>query len=137
MTTTTDISSDLREFIDNLHQKINGHATKGDTEPFLELWSHGPDASIMAAVGGYHVGFGEVSKLLLWVSARMRVNTYTFETLTAHEADELAASVSLEHLTSAEGQKTTLRSTHVYRREDGAWKLLHRHAEELTDVREM
>jgi hypothetical protein len=26
----------------------------------------------MAAVGGYHVGFDEVSKLLRWVSERLR-----------------------------------------------------------------
>ena len=136
-TTTTDISTDLKRFIDDLHERIRGHATRGDTEPFLELWSHGPDASIMAAVGGYHVGFEELSKLLRWVSARLRVDAYTFETLTAHEAAELASSVALEHLTSAEGQETTLRTTHVYRREHGGWKLLHRHAEELTPVHEM
>jgi ketosteroid isomerase-like protein len=137
VSSTTSISADLREFIDDLHEKIKGHATRGDTQPFLELWSHTPDASIMAAVGGYHVGFDEVSKLLRWVSQRLKFDTYSFEPLTTQAEADLAASVVLEHLSNpTEGQEMTLRVTHVYRREDGAWKLLHRHAEALTPVDE-
>ena len=135
MPTGTEISAELREFIDDLHEKLRGHATRGATEPFLERWSHAPDASIMAAVGGYHVGFDEVSKLLRWVSTQLAFDTYTVETLTVHEDGDLAAGVALEHLTAQPaGQETTLRTTHVYRREDSGWKLLHRHAEALTPV---
>ena len=137
MSTSTPVSPDLREFIDDLHEKLKGHATRSDTEPFLELWSHTPDASIMAAVGGYHVGYDEVSKLLRWVSQRLRFDTYTAETLRTHAGDHLAASVELEHFTNlAEGQEMTLRVTHVYRKDGGSWKLLHRHAEMLTPVDE-
>lgn len=137
MPTTQSISADLREFIDDLHEKIKGHATRGDTEPFLELWSHTPDASIMAAVGGYRMGFDEVSKLLRWVSQRLRSDTYTFQSLATQADGDLAASTGLERLTnSADGQEMTLRVTHLYRKEAGAWKLLHRHAEALTPVDE-
>jgi ketosteroid isomerase-like protein len=137
VSTTTPASADLQEFIDDLHEKIKGHATRSDTEPFLELWSHSPDASIMAAVGGYHVGFDEVGKLLRWVSERLSFDTYTAETLSTHAGDDLAASVELEHFTNlAEGQEMTLRVTHLYRTEGAGWKLLHRHAETLTPVDE-
>ena len=135
MSTTTEVSADLQAFMDDLHEKVKGHATRSDTEPFLELWSHTPDASIMAAVGGYHVGFEEVSKLLRWVSASLHFDTYSFETLTTHAGTDLAISVELEHFTNlSEGQEMTLRTTHVYRLENGKWKLLHRHSEMLTPV---
>ena len=138
MPTTIEIPADLQEFIDDLHDKVKGHATRSDTGPFLELWSHQPDASIMAAVGGYHVGFDEVSKLLLWVSEKLTFDTYQAETLTAHADKDLATSVELEHFTNrAENQEMTLRTTHVYRRENGSWKLLHRHAEALTPVADL
>ena len=119
--------------MNDLHDKIKGHATRGDTEPFLELWSHSPDASIMAAVGGYHVGFDEVSKLLRWVSERLRSDAYSARTLMTYASGDLGASVELEdYAGSVEGM--ALRVTHVYRKEDGSWKLLHRHAERLTPV---
>jgi ketosteroid isomerase-like protein len=137
MQATTVIPADLQEFMDDVHAKVKGHATRKETEAFLELWSPSPDASIMAAVGGYCVGFDEVSKLLRWVSEQLTFDTYQFETLTVHADQVLATSVGLEHLASAgEGQHTTLRTTHVYRREDPGWKLLHRHAEPLTPIDE-
>jgi ketosteroid isomerase-like protein len=137
MQTTTQVSADLQAFTDDLHGKLEGHATRSDTEPFLDLWSHSPDASIMAAVGGYHVGFDEVSKLLRWVSQRLRSDTYSAQTLTTQDGDDLAASVELERYTGLpDGNEMTLRVTHVYRKEDGHWKLLHRHAEPLTPVDE-
>lgn len=137
MSTTTSVSADLQKFVDDLHDKIRGHATRSDTEPFLDLWSHSPDASIMAAVGGYHLGFNEVGKLLRWVSQRVTFDTYDAQTLRARDGVDLAASVELEHYTkSADEQDLTLRVTHVYRKEAGSWKLLHRHAEPLTPVDE-
>lgn len=137
MSMTSSVPADLQEFMDQLHGMVEGHATRRDTEPFLELWSHSPDTSIMAAVGGYHVGFDEVSRLLRWVSLRMVFDTYEAETLTTHVGDGLAASVELEHFTRTKDDlRMTLRTTHVYRREDDGWKLLHRHAEPLTPVDE-
>ena len=137
MPTSTSVSAHLQTFIDDLHDKLQGHATRSDTEPFLALWSHSADASIMAAVGGYHVGFDEVSKLLRWVSQRLRSDTYSARTLLTHNGADLAASVELENYTSSgDGPEMTLRVTHIYRKEDGGWKLLHRHAEQLTPVNE-
>ena len=135
MSTLTEVPADLQTYMDNLHEKLRGHATRSDTPPFLELWSHAADASIMAAVGGYHVGYDKVSELLLWVSTQLSFETYEPEILTACADGDLATSVSLEHFTKDAGAtEMTLRTTHVYRREDGEWKLLHRHAEALTPV---
>ena len=135
MSTLTEVPADLQAHMDNLHEKLRGHATRSDTHPFLELWSHTPDASIMAAVGGYHVGYDKVSELLLWVSTQLSFDTYEPEFLTAYADGNLATSVLLEHFTKDSGAtQMTLRTTHVFRKEAGEWKLLHRHAEALTPV---
>ena len=35
--------------------------TGGNPRPYLELWSHADDVSLMGGVGGYQVGIDEVS----------------------------------------------------------------------------
>jgi ketosteroid isomerase-like protein len=142
MTTTTTPATtpaDFQEFLDDLHRRLEGHATRSETEAFLQLWSHAPDASIMAAVGGYHVGYDEVAHLLTWVSERVTFDAFEPHVLIAEVRGDLAFSVALEDYTNTarEPQAVTLRATQVYRREDGAWRLVHRHAEALTPVAEL
>lgn len=142
MTTTTTpgtMPADFQEFLDDLHQRHEGHATRRETESFLQLWSHAPDASIMAAVGGHHVGYDRVAHLLTWVSERVAFDTFDPHVLIAQVRGDLAFTVALEDYTTSaeEPQAVTLRATQVYRREEGAWRLVHRHAEALTPVAEL
>lgn len=133
--TTTAVPADLQEFLVDLHEKLEGHATRNETEAFLQLWSHSPDASIMAAVGGHHIGYENVANLLTWVSARVTFDTFVPHVLIVRADGNLAFSVQLEDYTNlAADQLLTLRATHVYRREEGAWRLIHRHAEVLEPV---
>jgi hypothetical protein len=46
---------ELRAFVDRCHAAITKQS-QGSPEPFLELWSHADDVTIMAAIGGYQVG---------------------------------------------------------------------------------
>jgi ketosteroid isomerase-like protein len=134
-TKTTTTPADLQVFLDDLHEKLEGHATRSETDAFLQLWSHAPDASIMAAVGGYHIGYDRIADLLIWVSARMTFDSYTPRTLIVQAHGDFAFSVELEdYVNRAADQQITLRATQVYRREEGSWKLMHRHAEALTPV---
>ena len=63
----------LEAFIGRCHEAIT-QQSQGHPEPFLELWSRADDVSVMAAIGGYQVGFEQVSKLLTAAS-----KTQTFE----------------------------------------------------------
>ena len=54
---------ELRSFVDRCHAAITKQS-QGHPEPFLDLWSHAADVTIMAAIGGYQVGFDAVSELL-------------------------------------------------------------------------
>jgi ketosteroid isomerase-like protein len=57
---------------------------------------------------------------------------YDFEVVAAGASGDLAYTVGYEHnRVKVDGQPTTytLRVTHVYRREDGQWRIVHRHAD--------
>lgn len=57
---------------------------------------------------------------------------YEFEVIAAGASGDLAYTVGYEHnRVKVDGQPRTytLRVTHVYRREDGQWRIVHRHAD--------
>ena len=140
MTTKTSRGSagkaELEEFISRCHEALS-HQSQGRPEPFLELWSRADDVTIMAAIGGYHVGFEQVSGLLTAASQTQSFDAWSAENLVTTIGGDLAFSVELErYARTADGQEEemTLRATQIYRREDGAWKVIHRHGDVLTPV---
>ena len=139
---TTEIASGttrkagLEGFIARCHEAIR-QQSQGRPEPFLRLWSHADDVSIMAAIGGYQVGFEAVSTLLTLASKTQSFDTWSAENLVTTMNDDLAFSVELERYrreVDGEQEETTLRATQVYRREDSEWRVVHRHGDVLTQV---
>ena len=139
---TTDVSSGttgtarLEAFISRCHEAIR-HQSQGRPEPFLKLWSHADDVSIMAAIGGYEVGFDDVSTLLTLASKTQTFDTWSAENLVTTMSHDLAVSVELERYgrqVDGKDEEMTLRATQVYRREDGEWKVIHRQGDVLTQV---
>jgi ketosteroid isomerase-like protein len=138
MTTETSSGSTpkagIEEFITRCHEALR-QQSQGRPEPFLDLWSHADDVTIMAAVGGFQRGFEEVSNLLRWASKAQTFDSWSAENIVTIVLSDLAFSVELEHYgQQAEGKGMTLRATQVYRREDGEWKVIHRHGDVLTPV---
>lgn len=140
MTTETTNGSaaeaEVAEFITRCHEALV-HQSQGRPEPFLELWSHADDVTIMAAAGGYHVGFEQVSNLLHWASKAQKFDSWSSENIAITVVPGLAFSVELEHYAQqveGEDKGMTLRATQAYRREGGAWRVIHRHGDVLTPV---
>src|SRR5260221_13129153 len=50
-------------FIERCHDALRQH-TGGNPRPYLELWSHAEDVSLMGGVGGHPVGIDDVTALL-------------------------------------------------------------------------
>jgi ketosteroid isomerase-like protein len=126
----------LEEFISRCHEAVT-HQSQGRPEPFLELWSHADDVTIMAAIGGSHVGFEQVSSLLTAASKTQSFETWSAENIVTTVHGDLAFSVELERYgRTVDGKEEvmTLRATQIYRREDGDWKVIHRHGDVLTPV---
>jgi ketosteroid isomerase-like protein len=130
------VDSGLEDFIGRCHEAIT-QQSQGHPEPFLELWSKADDVSIMAAIGGYQVGFEEVSKLLTAASKTQSFESWSAENLITTVSDDLAFSVELEHYgrqVEGEEEEMTLRATQIYRREHGEWKVVHRHGDVLQPI---
>jgi ketosteroid isomerase-like protein len=107
---------------------------KGDPEPRLEMWSTGDPVTLFGALGVCKSGTDEVTQTSRWVASLFSNNTsYSFDLVTAGVSGDLAYTAGYErHTTSLDGgpvEPHTLRVTHVYRREDGEWKIVHRHGD--------
>jgi ketosteroid isomerase-like protein len=136
MTSQSSHETDLEEFITRCHDALT-QQSQGHPEPFLALWSQADDVSIMAAIGGYERGFKSVSALLTSASKTQHFDSWSAENIVTTAGDELGLSVELEHYArqgDGREEKLTLRATQVYRRENGVWKVIHRHGDVLTPV---
>jgi hypothetical protein len=62
------------EFLERCHDALRQH-TGGNPRPYLELWSHADDVSLMGGVGGHQVGIDEVSELLTAAAKTLNYET--------------------------------------------------------------
>jgi ketosteroid isomerase-like protein len=104
----------------------------GDVEPRLALWSHRDPVTLYGAkLSGS--GWTELERMFRevasWFSDSLE---FEFEVNAASASGDLAYTVGYErNKVQVEGRPRvyTLRVTHVYRREDGRWRIVHRHAD--------
>ena len=115
-------------------QQALSHLVEGQPEPFQALWSHADDVVLMGPFGGCERGWHQVSARLDRTAEVMRATDRTAENVVTVVGDGLAYTVDLEHMTRHVGDRPhprTFRCTQVYRRENGEWKVVLRHADEL------
>lgn len=107
----------------------------GDVEPRIAMWSTRDPVTLFGAVSGpAKAGTDNVRRVFRWIAAGFSDCTaYEFELVAAGVSGDLAYTVGYERCTrSWQGgppEDSTLRVTHVYRREDGEWKIVHRHGD--------
>ena len=109
---------------------------RGDVEPRMKMWSHEDPVTLFGAWGPNKSGWDDVSRTFRWVASRLsNVTDYRLELVAAGASGDLAYTVGYEHSTgSVDGgsaQPNKLRVTHVYRRENEEWKIVHRHGDHL------
>jgi ketosteroid isomerase-like protein len=104
----------------------------GDVEPRLALWSHEDPVTLYGAQlsgSGWEKLEPAFRTVASWFSDS---SDYRFELVAAGASGDLGYTVGFEHnQVKVEGQPRTytLRVTHVYRREGGEWRIVHRHAD--------
>jgi ketosteroid isomerase-like protein len=107
---------------------------RGDVEPRLRMWSRTDPVTVFGAWSS-DGGWPDVSALFRSLATRFSDSTsYDIEMIAAGASGDLAYTVAYEHNTvsvDGESRTYTLRVTQVYRREDGEWKVAHRHGDEL------
>jgi ketosteroid isomerase-like protein len=110
----------------------------GDTSAIEALYEHSDDATSFYGWGGYEKGWAAVEQRWAWAGRQFKGGTVSHENITTVVTPELAYTTDIE---TFEGQmvgmdRTTRwsnRVTHIFRLQDGEWRLLHRHANRLED----
>jgi ketosteroid isomerase-like protein len=105
----------------------------GDPGRRSTTWSQRDPVTLFGALVPVRSGWDEVSRTFDWVASRFSdLHDYEFELVAAGASGDLAYTVGFEQKTVVfDGEPTTytLRVTHVYRREDGQWRIVHRHGD--------
>jgi ketosteroid isomerase-like protein len=111
----------------------------GDRRAWEQLYSHAPDATLFGGWGGHERGWDELEPRWRMVTGRYRSGKLEPQLLARHVSGELAVTVQLFSGEAAFADGTAgpvgLRVTHVLRREGGAWRIVHRHADEALKLR--
>jgi ketosteroid isomerase-like protein len=129
--------SDLDDFVAETHPRLIAGLQAlhtGDPNPQLETWSPQDPVTIFGAKVPLRRGWDEVSETLRWLASRWSDCTdQRLDLVAAGASGDLAYMVGFEHIAhSVLGDPVepyTLRVTHIFRREQGEWKLAHRHAD--------
>ena len=109
--------------------------TSGDPEPYFACWSHATDVSLFAAGGSNPRGWPAVAEPLERIARHFEGHAgHVCEDEVVHVGEDLAVSIGFQRGdpggdTADYAEETVLRVTHVYRREEGTWKIVHRHAD--------
>jgi ketosteroid isomerase-like protein len=130
--------SEVEEFLAGMlpRQLAAEHALcRGDAGPRSGTWSQRDPVTLFGAAVPVRRGWDEVSSTFRWLANRFSdLCDYEFELVAAGVSGDLAYTVGFEHKTVvADGEPATytLRVTHVYRREDGEWRIVHRHGDHV------
>jgi ketosteroid isomerase-like protein len=108
----------------------------GDVEPRLALWTRKTPVTLLGAkltATGWEEIEPSFREVASWFSGS---ESYEFEVVAAGASADLAYTVAYERnvaIVNGERRQYVLRATHVYRREDGQWRIVHRHADPVPD----
>jgi len=112
-----------------------------DTQPFKDLYSRRDDATLANPFGGVARGWAEIApRIDRAASFYSDGETTGIETISSDHTDDFGYCFEIEHLRGRLGARDVvdeidLRTSSVFRCEDGDWKLVHRHADPATDLR--
>jgi ketosteroid isomerase-like protein len=133
--------SDLDDFRANFiprQAEAEAAIVKGDLEPRVALWTRRDPVSVFGALGPCTYGWHEVSRIFRWVAelfsdpADTRYDHH-WDIEIADVSGDMAYTVGFERFKASMNggppEDVSLRVTHIYRREDGEWKIVHRHGD--------
>ena len=133
-------ANDVDELIER-YQLGLGDFMKGDPEPVKELFSHREDVTLANPLGPPAHGWNEVAATIEHAASQFRDGRLVgVEIVEKRVTPEFAYTLWLEHAEGKVGGRedvvpATLRVTMIYRREEGGWKVVHRHADPITTAR--
>lgn len=134
-------AEDFDEAVDTYRRAL-GEFVKGDPEPVLELFSRRDDVTLANPLGPPAVGWSAVADASRQAATTVSGGSISIEEVSRYSTPELGYVVELERTEvhvggSEERSRITLRVTTIFRREDQAWMVAHRHADPITTPRDI
>lgn len=132
--------SDLTQVIEQDHRALDAFA-KGDPGPKKKLFSRRDDVTLANPLGPPVRGWNQVEKTLERAASQLREGeAIGFERISEYATTDLAYIVEIERYRGKVGSvdeilPNSLRVTTIFRREDGQWRIVHRHADPITSPR--
>ena len=121
----------------NLYHKSVDQFSRGNSQPIKLLYSHKDDVFLANPFGLVVVGWNKVSEALDFASSKFSDGEVTkFELITKYESAELFIVFEVEKWKARVGERKELASfdlrvTTAFRKEEGNWKVVHRHADPI------
>ncbi|TPM02814.1 nuclear transport factor 2 family protein [Mesorhizobium sp. B2-3-11] len=134
------LASDLAKFIEQDHLAL-GAFVKGDPEPLKNLYSRRDDVIIANPFGPPAKGWIKAAETMDRAATNYRDGEVIgFERIAEYATADLGYIIEIERLQSKVGGADklvpiALRVTTIFRQEDGAWKIVLRHADPITSAR--
>jgi ketosteroid isomerase-like protein len=127
--------TDKEEFIAWTQSRLRDAETalhNGDAEPRLALWSSREPVSVLGAWRSA-TGQEEVRHLFRALAETLSdCTSHVYDIVAAEVIGDMAFTVGYERTQASvngERRRYVLRVTQIYRREDGEWKVAHRHGD--------
>ncbi|MGH2460205.1 MAG: YybH family protein, partial [Chloroflexota bacterium] len=118
------------------------HFLQGDAAGWKAVWSHDDDVTLFGGRGAYERGWAQLAPRFDWIAATYAESRdFASENISTVVGADLAYAVGIERSRMRfQGREdfgpVVLRVTHIYRRGDDGWKLVHRHADSLVEVKD-
>ena len=132
----TELAASIQAAVDRLHAAM-AKVANGDVSAIKALYSHTDDATSFYGWGGYEKGWDNVSQRWDWAGLQFKGGRVCYENISTVVTPELFYVTEIEtyedqSVANVEGKTGwSNRVTHVFRREQGEWRLVHRHGNRL------
>ena len=128
--------NELDTFLETTLSRLKAADTalhSGDASQRIAMWSQTDPVTLFGAAVT-NSGWDGVRATFDWLGSRFsNCTSFDYEVVAAGVSGDLAYIVGLEHTTASIGDAPpsdySLRVTTIFRREDGEWKIVHRHGD--------
>ena len=131
-----ELAASVEAAVGRLHAAM-AKVANGDVSAIKALYSHSDDATSFYGWGGYEKGWDNVSRRWDWAGSQFQGGSVRYQSISTVITADLFYVTEIEtyenqSMANVEGKTGwTNRVTHIFRREGGEWRLVHRHGNRL------
>jgi uncharacterized protein (TIGR02246 family) len=132
MSAENEVGAASRQFYTALNSVANG-----DARSMADIWSQSADATTMHPIGGRQVGWNQVRDSWQQVAEIASEGRVTLGDQLIRVVGDAAYELGTEHVVmtlAGRSLRAEVRVTNIYRREGGAWRIVHHHADASQDM---